>query len=122
MITFISTSSEAMFPRARGWSLMQIPPSDCIRQTSTRYRYKEIRSIEILIAVVISLERISLYLYLVEGCRIQAEGGICIRDQPRALGNIASDEVEIKVIILYQHRGKLYSFEIQPAPWVEPCE
>src|SRR5580704_4557916 len=99
MITFISTSSEAMFPRARGWSLMQIPPSACIRQPSTRYRYKEIRSSEMTTAINISIERISLYLYLVEVCRIQSEGGICIRDQPRALGNIASDEVEIKVII-----------------------
>src|SRR6516225_7857081 len=77
---------------------------------------------EISIAIVISIERISLYLYLVEVCRIQPEWGICIRDQPRVLGNITSDEVKVKVIILHQHRGKLYAFEIQPAPWVEPRE
>src|SRR6516225_1015674 len=54
MITFTFTSSEVMFPRTRGWSRMQIPHSGCIRQTSTRYRYKEIRSIEMTIAIDIS--------------------------------------------------------------------
>jgi len=77
---------------------------------------------KISIAIIISIEWISSYLYLVEICRVQSEWGFWIGDQPRALGNIASDEVKVKVIILHQHRGKLYAFEIQPAPLVEPRE